>query len=88
MYGKIIINDVCYHFFGNPDPYCSETIPLMTVKSTATKSIYTYIILIDGVQIIKLEVIFTTPAFLDNIEYLSLPITYIDFNVTSLYQKY
>ena len=27
---------------------------------------------------------FTTPAFLDNLDYLSLPITYIDFYVKNL----
>lgn len=81
--GMMLIDDECYRFWGRRDIsniHCHNTLPQKSVEVKATRTIITF----ELPNVIHLQLTFTTPAKLDDLSLLQLPITYIDFQVVMI----
>src|SRR5690625_2778121 len=74
--GKVIVNDTVYTFMGEND---GPTLQQTMLDITPTKTIYGF----EG-ESVSLEVTFTSPLILYDLELVSRPATYIDVRVKSL----
>ncbi len=77
MFGMIRVDGKAMRFMGHPMG-CREEIPQRSVDVHATRTVYTFS---DGK--VLLTVTFTSPLLMDDLDLLSRPVSYIDFDVVS-----
>ena len=74
--GMITIDGKCFSFMSIQDNYCEDKLEQYNLDVQATSTLYQF-----RHSGIELDVMFFTPAILENITLLSLPITFIEFTV-------